>query len=186
MRRSSALVAALALVFVSSASGIESTIRPGFGIGKARIGMTFMEVKKALGAPDVLNVREQVNGHGYVEYGWQFSTFWVGFARRGGVLRAVLIGTNLKGEKTASGIGNGSTLDALRSKYDVSCRNTEDGPYDPRIYADPGERLPEFCTIGPLSTPTTVFAIGCYRRPPGGGRCEDSRIYRVIVRRASL
>ena len=68
-----AVVVALALAFVPSASAVESTICPNVGIAGVRLGMTLTEVKRTLGASPIVNQRAQLSGRrGYIEYGWDF------------------------------------------------------------------------------------------------------------------
>jgi hypothetical protein len=183
----SACVVALVLVFAGPASAVEVTIVPNVSIGKVKLGMTFGQVKKVMGPPQVVNARKQLSrGRGFIEYGWDFSTLWVGFVNTKGVLRAVLIGTGLVGEKTKEGIGVGVSLEKLRASYRVTCVNTSEAPFDPRIYTDPGDRLVGYCVVGSLSAPTTVFGVGCKTRVPVTDKCADWRVNRVIVRRATL
>jgi hypothetical protein len=50
---------AAALTATQGASGVESTIVPGVGIGKVKIGLTLSQVKKVLGTDLVANQRAQ-------------------------------------------------------------------------------------------------------------------------------
>jgi opacity protein-like surface antigen len=180
-------IALLAVAVAAPASATEMTIVPGVGIGKVRLGMTLAQVKKVLGQPQTVNARKQLSGHrGYIEYGWNFSSFWVGFVNTKGVLHAALVGTVLRGEKTASGVGVGTSVDKLRGEYKVACTNTSDGPFDPHQYRDPGEYLWSYCVIGSPAAPTTVFGTGCAKRETYSHKCTDWRIYRVIVREGVL
>jgi hypothetical protein len=186
VKRALTIVVAAA-VLAAPASATESTIVPGMQIGKVRLGMTLTQVKKVLGQPQTVNARKQLSGQrGYIEYGWNFSSFWVGFVNTKGVLHAALVGTVLRGEKTASGVGVGSSLEKLRAGYKVACTNASDGPYDPHYYRDPGEYLSSYCLIGSPAAPTTVFGVGCAKRETYSHKCTDWRIYRVIVREGVL
>jgi hypothetical protein len=103
----------VALVFSASASGTESTIVRGVGIGKVRIGMTRAEVQRLLGRDYIQNGATTIAGAQYVELGWNFSTFSVGFV--GG--RVVQVETTLRGEKTRQRIGVGSSFKAAARAY---------------------------------------------------------------------
>jgi hypothetical protein len=103
----------LAVVFAGGASAVESTIIRGVGIGKVRMGMTRGQVEHLLGRDHLAGTRSSVAGATYVELGWNFGTFSVGFV--GG--RAVQVETTLKGEKTREGIGVGSSFKAAARSY---------------------------------------------------------------------
>jgi len=101
-------VIALALVFVPSASAVESTIYPGVGIGKVKLGMTKARVEKILGTDALVDDRGTVAGHSYLELGWNFDSTSVGFLLQGGRYRAVRIGTTQARQRTPTGIGPGT------------------------------------------------------------------------------
>jgi hypothetical protein len=113
MFRASVAVALVAAAVASSASATESTIYPGVGIGKVKLGMTQAQVEHALGRHDFVNERSSVNGAGYLELGWDFGTWTVGLLRG----RVVQVTTTLHAQKTVEGIGNGSTMRALLRVY---------------------------------------------------------------------
>jgi len=100
-------VAALALA--APASGTESTIYPGVGIGKVKLGMTKAQVERALGKPDLVNAREGA----YTEYAWAFATWTVGFIHG----RAVQVATTLASQRTPDRVGPGSTWQQLARAY---------------------------------------------------------------------
>jgi len=108
-----AIVCVLALAFAPGASGMESTIYPGVGIGKVKLGMTFAQVKKQLGTPQTVEERSA----GYVDYGWDFSTFSVGFIQRGRTLQTVSVATTLASQKTPDRVGPGTKWLALVKAY---------------------------------------------------------------------
>ncbi len=95
------VVAAAAVVAVPSASGIESTIYPGVGIGKIRLGMTKAQVERVLGRDHLLNAREGA----YTELAWDFATWTVGFVNG----RTVQVETSLRSQRTTKGIGPGAS-----------------------------------------------------------------------------
>ena len=185
MRRALVIAALLGSLFVGGASATEVTIVPNVSIGKVRLGMTLRQVKKALGPPQVVNARAQLSGkRGYVEYGWNFSTFWVGFVNTKGVLHAALIGTDIVGEKTRDGVGVHTPLAKLRARYRVACNDYPHGKLEyNKWYTDPGEIVYTYCVLGPATAPTTVFGLRCtgrYKPAPIG--CTAWAVERVIVR----
>jgi len=119
VRRTALIALVVGAVVVPPSSAIETTLMPGVGIGKVKLGMTLVQVKKALGPPQRVNKRAQLAGRGYVEYGWDFSTLWVGFVNTKGVLHAVLVGTDLRSQGTFKGAGIGTVRETLRRKLPV-------------------------------------------------------------------
>jgi hypothetical protein len=108
MLRCSAIVVAAAAMVVATASATESTIYPGVGIGKVKLGMTLAQVKHVLGSGAIVNDRETISGAQYLELGWNFSAWAVGFARQGSTYRAVHVTTGLRAQRTSNGIGPGT------------------------------------------------------------------------------
>jgi hypothetical protein len=100
---------ALALLFVPSASAVESTIYPGVGIGHLKLGMTRAQAERALGKEHIVNARAGE----YVELGWNFSSWTVGFKRG----RAVQISTAVTRQRTTKGIGPGTAWLKLVHTY---------------------------------------------------------------------
>jgi hypothetical protein len=101
-----ALTAGAALV--ASAGAVESTIYPGVGIGKVKLGMSAASVETTMGGAFIVNKRESVNGVHYVEYAWDFAHWTVMFAQHGRALSAVQVATDLNTQRTANGIGMGT------------------------------------------------------------------------------
>jgi hypothetical protein len=158
MRALAVVVVTLALV--PSASAVESTLYPGVGIGKVKLGMTLGQVKKALGPPDTVNKRTQLSGRrAYTEYGWNFSTLWVGFVNTNGVLRAVLVGTDLRSEGQLKGVGIGTVRETLTSKLPVAPCATNNWQIGAGAYYRVGKDKPssDYCLFGPASGRVTVF-----------------------------
>ncbi len=81
----------------STASATESTIYPGVGIGKIRLGMTQGQVERVLGKDFLVNARTT----NYRELGWDFSTWTVSFVGK----RVVQVATTLQSQKTSKGVG---------------------------------------------------------------------------------
>jgi hypothetical protein len=102
-------VVALALTLVPSASAIESTIYPGIGIGKVKLGMTQAQVKRALGNWRYVNER---NGN-HLSVGWGFGQWTVDFVSG----RVAEVSVTLVSQKTPTRVGPGSTWRALVRAY---------------------------------------------------------------------
>jgi hypothetical protein len=98
----------VAAALAASAYATESTIYPGVGIGKVKLGMTLAQVKHVLGSDAIVNDRETIGGTPYVELGWNFSEWSVGFVRRGSTYRAVHVTTAQHAQRTTTGVGPGT------------------------------------------------------------------------------
>jgi hypothetical protein len=94
------VVLVLAGAFASGASATESTIYPGVGIGKVKLGMTLAQVKRSLGRDYLVNKRE----NGYLELGWSFGSWTVAFQKG----RVVLVSTTAHAQRTTAGAGPGT------------------------------------------------------------------------------
>jgi hypothetical protein len=103
------VVWAIALVLVPSAGAIESTISPGVGIGKIRLGGTARQVERQLGSTHILNAHDG----GYTEWAWRFGAWTVGF--RGG--HVVQISTTVRAQKTSKRVGPGTPASKLVKAY---------------------------------------------------------------------
>jgi hypothetical protein len=103
------LIAASAFVFVPSAAGVESTIYPGVGMGKIKLGMTKEQVERRLGSSHLLNAQDGA----YTEWAWNFASWTVGF--QGG--RTVQISTTVRAQRTSKGIGPGTRASKLGRAY---------------------------------------------------------------------
>ena len=96
------LAIAAAGISLLAAQSAAATIRPQYGMSRVVLGMTKTQVRARLGSP-------VATGGGRL----YFARVWVGF-RLG---HAVEITTTRATEKTASGIGVGSTESAIRRVY---------------------------------------------------------------------
>jgi hypothetical protein len=115
--RSLLTAAAAALVFSGASSASESTIYPGVGIGKVKLGMTRAQVEHVLGKDAIVNSQATFAGTRYVELGWNFATWTVAFAVTGPTAQAVQIGTTLRSEKTSARVGLGTLWRPLVRAY---------------------------------------------------------------------
>ncbi len=108
---------ALALAFVPNASANESTIVPGVGIGKVKLGMTKAQVERILGGDAIVNDRSTIGGHAYMELGWNFDARSVGFLLQNGRYHAVRIGTTEASQRTPERVGPGTRWLQLVKAY---------------------------------------------------------------------
>jgi hypothetical protein len=151
-----------------AAAAANQLVRPGIGIGKLRLGMTLTQVKHVLGPNYVVNRRiPRGFGRTYVELGWDFSWWRVGFLVQRGRYRAVVVATQYRSERTRNGVGVGTSLATLKRKLAVHC---------PRWRPHPA--LPGFgvCTLGLPTRRHTAFGITsvCTRSlPVVAWRCPD-------------
>jgi len=122
MRRHLVAIFAVGGLLAASASATESTIVPGVGIGKVKLGMTQAQVEKVLGKDHLVNARATVGGSAYRELAWNFSTWSVGFLHQGTTWRAVQVETTLSPQRTLAGIGVSSPFKQVVSKHpEVFC-----------------------------------------------------------------
>jgi hypothetical protein len=101
MTRAGTLVAVLALALVLAASA-GSVIVPQRSIGRVKIGMTRAQVKALLGTPHVTRGKNDFGP--WVSFG--YTAYEVHFQ---GVTNVTQIDTTSRKERTASGVGVGST-----------------------------------------------------------------------------
>ena len=116
------IVAAATAGGASATSGEELRIRHGHGIGQLRLGMTYAEVRRILGAPQTVDKRERLGrGRRYLELSWDFAWWTIGFMGRPNRMRVVSIQTLNRRERTAEGLGVGSLERAVRRALRVRC-----------------------------------------------------------------
>jgi hypothetical protein len=133
MKRALAMVG-LALIFVPSGSAVESTIYPGVGIGKVKLGMTKGQVEKLLGTDALVDDRGAVAGHSYLELGWNFDSRSVRFLLQSGRYRAVRIGTTQASQRTSDGVGPGAHwLKVAKAYPHALCSFLWTSPYGPEL-----------------------------------------------------
>jgi hypothetical protein len=106
-----ATCAAIAAIAPSAAAAPAKSvpIRIGHGIGPVNIGMTGVQVSRALGRPRAVIERRVVGGRPYVELEYGFGNWNIGLLGRKGQRRVVLVGTALGRHKTPEGVGVGTT-----------------------------------------------------------------------------
>ena len=104
-------------VLATVASAVDSTIYPGVGIGKIKLGMDAAQVKKILGRDYLVNGSQNVRGRRYTEWGWDYSRWTVTFEQRGRKLRAVEVATVIPAQRTPKRVGPGSSWRQLVTAY---------------------------------------------------------------------
>jgi len=109
MGRAAVFVMVTACALVPSASAIESTIYPGVGVGKVKLGMTRAQVVRVLSKDYIVNNRTASS----VELAWNFASWAVTLIGN----RAVQIAVTAPSQKTPSGAGPGSTWRQLVRAY---------------------------------------------------------------------
>jgi hypothetical protein len=122
-----AAVAVSAALTASGATGTparDALVRPGLAVGKVRLGMSFAEVRRAVGRPQLVNRQLRVGfGRTYVEYAWDYGELTVGFFSQRGRLRAARISTTSPRERTGTGLRLGSRPRDIARRYsNATCR----------------------------------------------------------------
>jgi hypothetical protein len=136
MLRASLLAVAVALVFASPASAIIQIDR---GIAGARLGNTQAQVRAALGKPS--RVVRAVNDFGpYTQfrYAGAIDVFFQGNRH------VSLVRTTGRGDRTAKGVGVGSSERALTRRHNVTCRTFSGTRICSTGAGNPGDRVTSF------------------------------------------
>jgi hypothetical protein len=115
-------LAAAACVLVLAGSGAaapsaDTLIRPGKSIGKAQLGMTEAQVRRALGPPLAVVRKRTGFGRSTVELQYADFNLFVELRTRRGALRVVRVTTLQRSERTVLGIGIGSRRATLLARY---------------------------------------------------------------------
>lgn len=168
-------LAGFAAADVAATPNASELIRPGVGIGKVRLGMTQAQVRRALGQRlAIVNVRERRFGLVYLEIGYDYSAYTVGFFGAPGRLRVVSVATSLRRERTRDGLGPGTSLRALRRVLrGERCRRRTVGIFvgyqtECSVLAASGARTtfiaaPECPHLHTCNTAQTVFEVAVSR-----------------------
>ena len=171
---STALVAASA----EGAPKRDLLIVPGQQIGKVRIGMSFAQVRRALGRPTGVNKRTRLGFTQYVEYDWGYGRWTVGLSGRSGAMRVSLVATTLRRERTREGAGVGTRIRRVASVYrnrGIRC--------DSRLVAGKLSYY-DSCRLRSRTGHVTYFAVAhdCID-PDASYPCpEDYLVYEVLIR----
>jgi len=141
--RAKIAIAALTLASILSVASAQATrtrdalLRPGIGAGEIRLGMTFAQVRQAIGRPSRVERRDVYRFERYVEYTWGINSTWrVGFhGRTLATSRVVYLQTSRR-ERTAGGAGVGSTHRKLQRTLGARCYRQRSGLRPPPLYLD--------------------------------------------------
>ena len=175
-----ALVALCSLVAASAATAanapdVQERIVPGQAIGKVRIGMTLVQVRRALGPPEgVVERAKRPFGREWVEYSWNFTEWRIGFNVENGVQRVTSIRSTVRTERTREGIGPGVAGARVPQTYRVSCFDAflTDRPSSQAGYEPPSVGF--WCVIPLRGGARTAFVVGnrCAKTPKMYRPCE--------------
>jgi hypothetical protein len=109
------LAVAMALAASALASPVrDGRIRHGGGVGPVQLGMTYGQLRKALGGPQAVNGRLTLGRLRYVEFAWDFGWWKVALAGHPGKLRVAFIETQNRKDRTRDGLGVGTWESDLR------------------------------------------------------------------------
>jgi hypothetical protein len=118
----------------ADAPHVQQRIVPGQSIGKIALGMSFLQVKKVLGAPEAVIKRERGPfGRQRVEYSWSFTQWRITFRFDHKGSRAVAIRSSIRTEKTLEGIGVGTLQERVERAYRVRCPDALVGAKPPPL-----------------------------------------------------
>jgi hypothetical protein len=176
----SVVIASLALVAmasaVSSASAVESTIYPGVGIGKVKLGMTLPDVERVLGKEHIVNSEAIVGGARFRELAWNFGSWSVGFLRRGWHWRVVQVETTLSPQRTKRDIGVSSPFKrVVRSYPQVLCGG---------IYSSWGSEATRRWDTSLIIVNKSVYTAFAVKPSVFGDGHSVWRVYAVIMQQA--
>jgi hypothetical protein len=161
------VVLAVAIVagWAAAATRTDALIRPGVGIGKARLGMTDAQVRRALGRPIAQRRSRSGFGRLRVEYQYEDGFLLVRLAGRATALRVTGVSTIKPWERTANGVGPGVRKRILRGRYGarLRCERLRRTTHHPGI---PPRVAARKCTL-PAGRSRTVFLSDMSRESYG-------------------
>jgi hypothetical protein len=167
---------AAGLTLTAGASAIDSTIVPGRGIGNVKLGMTLPQVERVLGKDHIVNTETIVDDARYRELAWNFSTWTVGFLRRGFDWRVVQVETTLSPQRTTSGIGVSSPFKRVVKNYPhVFCNG---------IYSTWGPNYTRRWETSLILVDRSAFTAFAVKPSTYGDGKSTWRVYAVIVQQA--
>lgn len=130
-------------------------IRPARSIGKIRLGMTEVELRRAMGRPRSVVPRREAFGLRTVEYQYGYAAYVVQLFGRPGRLRVVRVSTTLAREQTPARVGVGSReASVLRAYRRISCERLRTGRIAGVVYVGMSQRD---CTLVGASGRRTTF-----------------------------
>jgi hypothetical protein len=176
MKRLAVAAVVIAGTVVNGASAVESTIYPGVGIGKVRLGMTLPEVERVLGKNHIVNSEAIIGGARFRELAWNFGSWSVGFLRRGWYWHVVQVETTLTAQRTKLGIGVSSPFKRVVGSYpQVFCRG---------IYTSWGSDATRRWDTSLILVNNSVYTAFAVKPAVFGHGRSVWRVYAVIVQQA--
>lgn len=174
-------VGSLAAVLTTAAAAAPEDgkrVRHGLGIGRVELGMTYAEVRRILGGPQTVDKRERLrDGRRYLQFGWDFGWWTVGFLGPPGKLRVALVQTLNVRQRTIEGLGIGTRESKVRSTLRVRCAEVSPRPRPSGI--PPFERR---CTYASHRGRETAFVLGHQAGlPPWNWRQNEQVVTAVRV-----
>jgi hypothetical protein len=170
------VVVTVALATAGGASATESTIVPGVGIGKVKLGMTQAQVEKVLGKDHIVNSEGIVGDARYRELAWNFASWSVVFLRTGWYWRVVQVETTLSPQRTTQGIGVSSPFERVVNSYSqVFCSG---------IYSTWGSKSDRFWDTSLILVTKSVYTAFAVKPAVFGEAKSVWRVYAVIVQQA--
>lgn len=127
MRRLALVVACWGVIAVGVAAAadtpdVQQRIVPGQSIAGVELGMTLAQVRRVLGPPEsTIEARDLGFGKAFLELGWSFGEWRVGFVRERGRYNAVRIASSKRNERTPQGVGPGTLGKRVERVYGVRC-----------------------------------------------------------------
>jgi hypothetical protein len=184
------IAAAAAAASAGASPSHEALIRPGVGIGAARLGMTTTQLRAAMGKP--LAVLSQPASYGRTSIEWQYGygAFTVRLEGPRRALRVVSVATTLRRERTREGLGVGTLEARVERAYAgrIRCERlrtggASDGRSTLVVVLDQNRD----CVVSHPNGTRTVFRTwvkpGVYEPPPTPERWEkDAQVLEVSVR----
>lgn len=171
-----ALISVAALLLIPAASATESTIVPGVGIGRIKLGMTQEEVERVLGKDYLVNAEGIVDNARFRELAWNFATWSVVFLRRGFYWRVVQVETTLSPQKTTRGIRVSSPFKGVVGSYpQVFCNG---------IYSSWGSHATDRWDTSLILVNKSVYTAFAVKPSVWGEAKSLWRVYAVIVQQA--
>jgi hypothetical protein len=153
-----------------ASSSRDALVRPGVGIGRVSLGMTPVQVERALGRHTLVNKRERLGfGTSYVEHYWD-AGWTVGYTGRRGRLRVVRVSTQARNQRTPARIGVGSRpRDIVRAYPGARCAER----YRRYRYV----RVGRYVSVRARNGRVTAFLVGT----PWYGQDRSHRVLEVMV-----
>lgn len=136
----------------------DGAIRPGAGIGPIRLGMTELQVRRALGRPSTVH-RARAGRIYIVSLNYYMrGEYRVTLRGPRGAVRVSLVGTISPEQRTSQGLGIGTSEARLRDAYSsLRCKD---------VRGSGGGVIRRDCRLGTSARPHTVFVIGRGPNPP--------------------